>query len=53
MLPLLAENPPKTFDVIVVELAVPRRRPLRIQQPLALQEPDLGDRDVRELLPQE
>ena len=41
------------LDVAVVELAVPGRRALRLDQALALEEPDLGDRDVRELLEEE
>ena len=37
------------FDVGLVKLAVSRRRPLRVEQPLALEEPDLGDRQVGKL----
>src|SRR3954453_18269890 len=37
----------------MAELAVPRRRALRLHQPLVLQEPDLGDGDVRELRAQQ
>ena len=41
------------LDVAVVELAVARRRPLGLDQALALEEADLGDRDVGELLEQQ
>src|SRR5207245_349396 len=37
-------------EVFGVEAAVARRRPLRVDEALALEEPDLGDRDVGELL---
>jgi hypothetical protein len=36
-------------NVLVVELPVPRGRPLRIDQPLGFEEADLRDRDVGEL----
>ncbi len=41
------------LDVGVGELAVAGRRPLRRDDPLLLQEPDLGDRDRREVLVQQ
>ena len=50
---LLGEDPPQPGDVVVVELAVARRRALRVEQALALQEPDLRDRDVREVVVEE
>ena len=53
MLPLLAQHPAQAFHVVVEELAVARGRTLRVDQPLALQEPDLRDRDVGEFLPQQ
>jgi hypothetical protein len=53
VLPLLAQDPAQPLDVVVVELAVARRRSLRVKQALALEEPDLGDGDIRELLPQQ
>src|SRR4029077_1382731 len=53
VLPLLAQDDAQPLDVAVVELAVARWRALRVDQPLALQEPDLGDRDVGELLEQQ
>ncbi len=46
MVPLVAEDPAKALDVTLVELAVPRRRALRVEQPLALEKADLGDGDV-------
>jgi hypothetical protein len=50
VLALLTKHPPQAFDVVLVELPVARGRALRVDQPLALEEPDLGDGDVRELL---
>ncbi len=49
---LLVQDPAQTGEVGVVELAVPRRRALRVDEPLALEEPDLRDRDVGELVTQ-
>jgi hypothetical protein len=49
VLALLAEDPPEPLDVGVVELAVARRGALGTDQPLALEEADLRDRDVGEL----
>ena len=43
---LLVQDPAQPGDVGVVELAVPRRRALRVDEALALEEPDLRDRDV-------
>ena len=53
VLALLAQDAAQQFDVVVVELAVSRRRPLRVDQTLALEEADLRDRDVGELLEQQ
>ena len=53
VLALLAQDHSKQIDVVVVELAVAAGRALGIDQALALEEPDLGDRDVGELLEQE
>ena len=53
VLALLAQDPAQPLDVVVVELAVARRRALRVDETLALEETDLRDRDVGELLPQE
>jgi len=50
---LLAQDPPQPFDVRLVELAVAGRCALGVEQTLALEEPDLRDRDVRELLLEE
>jgi hypothetical protein len=50
MLPLLAQDPTETLHVGLEELAVARRRALGVHQALALQEADLGDRDVGKLL---
>ena len=47
---LLAQDPAQPLDVGLVELAVARRRALGVEQALALEEPDLGDRDVGELV---
>ena len=53
VLALLAEDAAQEFHVVAVELAVTRRRAFRIDQALALEEPDLGDRDIGELLEQQ
>jgi hypothetical protein len=53
ILPLLAEDPPEPVHVVVVELAIARWRPFGDQQAAALEKANLGDRDVREFLPQE
>src|SRR5207302_5488271 len=53
VLPLLAQDPPQAGHVAVVELAVAGRRPLRVEEALALEEADLGDRDVGELVLEE
>jgi hypothetical protein len=50
VLSLLLEDPPQSVDVVLVELSVARWRPFRVDQPLALEESDLRDGDVRELL---
>ena len=50
---LLGEDPPQPLDVGVVELPVARRRALGVEQPLALEEADLRDRDVGELVLQQ
>ena len=50
VLALLAQDAAQQFDVIVVELAVARRRALRVDQALTFEETDLGDRDVGKLL---
>src|SRR5262249_48645946 len=49
VLALLAQDPPQPLDVRGIELAVARRRPLRIDEALALEEPDLRDGHVGEL----
>ena len=49
---LLGQHEPQPGHVGRRELAVARGRPLRIDEALGLEEPDLGDRDVRELRPQ-
>ena len=49
---LLVQDPAQPVDVGAVELPVPRRRPLRVDEPLALEEADLRDRDVGELVAQ-
>ena len=46
---LLAQDPAQPIDVGLVELAVAGRGALRVEQPLALEEPDLRDGDVGEL----
>jgi hypothetical protein len=53
VLPLLAQDPTEALDVVLEEFAVTRRRTFRIDESLALEETDLGDRDVWELLSQE
>jgi hypothetical protein len=53
VLALLEEDPAEPLDVLVVELAVTRRRPFGVDEALALEEPDLGDADVGELLSQQ
>jgi hypothetical protein len=53
VLALLAEDPPKPVDVLLVELPVAGRRPLRVEETLALEEPDLGDGDVGKLVLQQ
>jgi hypothetical protein len=50
---LLAQDVAKSFDVFVEELPVARRRSLGTDKPLALEEPDLRNRDVGELAPQQ
>src|SRR5205823_266735 len=50
---LLMEDPSKPGDVRLVELAVPGRGSFRVDEPLALEEANLRDRDVRELLAQD
>jgi hypothetical protein len=50
VLPLLAQDPPEALDILLVELPVSGRGPLRIDQALTLQEPDLGNGHVGELL---
>jgi hypothetical protein len=53
MLALLAQHPAQALHVGLEELAVPRRRALRVHEALALEEPNFGDGDVRELLAQQ
>ena len=50
---LLMEDPSKPRHVRLVELAIPRRGSFRVDEPLALEEANLRDRDVRELLAQD
>jgi hypothetical protein len=50
VLPLLAEDPTQAFHIVLVELPVPGRGPLGVDQALALEKPDLGDGDVGKLL---
>src|SRR5207244_3539623 len=50
VLALLPQDPAQTFDITRIELAVPRRRALRIDEALALEEPDLRNGDLGELL---
>jgi len=45
---LLREDPTQALEIILGELPVPRRCPFRIDEPLALEKPDLGDRHVGE-----
>ena len=47
---LLVQDAAQPLDVAVVELAVPRRRALGVDEALALEEADLRDRDVGELV---
>src|SRR5690606_15147190 len=47
------EDEPEPLHVGVGELAVAGRAALRLDEPLGLQEPDLGDRDVGELGPEQ
>src|SRR5918999_706722 len=47
---LETEDRPETFDVVFVEEPVAALRPLRLQQALILEVPDLRDRDVRKLV---
>ena len=49
---LLVQDPAQPVDVGLVELPVARRGALGVDEALALEEPDLRDRDVGELLPQ-
>ncbi len=53
VLALLAQHPSQPFDVVLVELAVPRRGALGVDETLALEEADLRDGDVGELLAQQ
>src|SRR5262249_957589 len=46
---LLEEDPTQPVEVRRLELAVARRGPLGVDEPLALEEADLGDGDVGEL----
>ena len=52
MLALLPQHEPQAFDVGRIELAVSRRRAFGFDEALALEEPDLGDRDVGEFVAQ-
>src|SRR5664280_3849836 len=45
VLPLLAQHPTQSLDVVLVELAVARGRPFGVDQSLALEKADLGDGD--------
>jgi hypothetical protein len=47
---LLPQHPAQAVDVCVIKLPVTGRRSLRVDQALALEEPDLRDGDVRELV---
>ncbi len=49
---MLVQDPAQPREVLVVELPVPRRRALGVDQPLALEEADLRDRDVGKLIAQ-
>ncbi len=53
VLALFAQYAPQQLDVVGVELAIPGRGSLRIDQSLTLEEPDLRDRDVGKLLEQQ
>ncbi len=53
VLALLEKHPAQSIDVLLVELAVARRRALGVDQSLAFQEADLRDGDVGELLAQQ
>ena len=53
VLALLAQHPAQPLDVVLVELAVARRRALGVDEALALEEADLRDGDVGELLAQQ
>ncbi len=53
VLALLAQDPPEPLDVGLVELAIPRRGALGVDQALALQESDLGNRQVGEVVLEE
>src|SRR5690606_18487721 len=50
---LLLEDETETGEILSAELAIPGRGSIRVDQALALEEPDLGDGDVRELVSQE
>ena len=50
---MLAQDHAQQVDIVVVELAVAARGSLGIDQALALQEPDLGDRHVGKLFEQQ
>ena len=52
MVALRREDVAQPLQVLVGELAIARWGPLRLDQPLGLQEPDLADRDVGEVRPQ-
>src|SRR5207245_2043963 len=49
---LLAQDPAQALDITRVELPVPRWCPFGIDEPLALEEPDLRDGDLGKLLAQ-
>ncbi len=49
VLALLPQDPAESLDVEVIELPVTRRRALGVDEALALEEPDLGDRQVGEV----
>jgi len=53
VLSLLAKDPAEALDVVVVELAIAGWCSLGVDQPLALQEANLGDRHVWELIAQQ
>ena len=52
VLTLLSQNPDKARQVGLGELPVAGRRPARPDQALRLEIPDLGQRQIRELLPE-